>query len=109
MEEEPPLHQPQQQPMPPPEIQRADQYVDKSLGNIVLQNEYVISAMKHQFKVNAHFNEYQSGLADDINAMAARLNIGERVRRLVALLEFQKKASSNPFDEPWDSNEEEED
>ena len=87
---------------------QADPYVDKSLGHIVLQNEYLISAMKHQFKVNAHFNDYQSGLADDINAMAARLNIGERVRKLVALLEFTEKAPSNPFDEPWDSNEEEE-
>ena len=95
--------------MPPPEIPRADQYVDRSLGHIVLQNEYLINAMQHQFKVNAHFNEYQSGLADDINAMAARLNIGERVKRSVALQEFKKKAPSNPFDEPWDSNEEEED
>ena len=59
--------------------------------------------------VNAHFNAYQTGLAEDINAMAARLNIEERVRKSMALPEFKKKAPSNPFDEPWDSDEEEED
>lgn len=57
-EEEPSLHQPQQQPMPPPEMPRADQYVDQNLGHIVLQNEYLISAMQHQFMVNAHFNSF---------------------------------------------------
>lgn len=93
--------------MPPPEMRRADQFVDKNLGHIVLQNEYVISAMQHPFRVNAHFNNYQTGLAEDINAMAARLNIEERVRKPVALQEFTKKPPSNPFDEPWDNDEEE--
>lgn len=44
-EEEPQLHYPQQQPMPPPNMLRAYQ----NLGYLVQQNEYLISAMQHQF------------------------------------------------------------
>lgn len=93
--------------MPPPEMPRADQYSDRNLGNIVLQNEYLINAMQHQFMVNSHFNSYQSGLADDINVMDARLNIVERVRRPGDLPQFTRRLLSNPFGE--DSNDEEED
>ena len=95
-EEEPPLHQPHQQPMPPPNMPRADQY-DQNLGYIMRQNDYLISSMQHQFMVNAHFNSYHSGLADDINAMDARLNIGERVWRLGNLPEFTRMPPRNPY------------
>ena len=92
--------------MPPPNMPRADQY-DQNLGYIVRQNDYLISAMQHQFMVNAHFNTYHSGLADDINAMAARLNIGERVRRPDNLPEFTTRPPRNPYGE--DTFDEEED
>ena len=80
-DEEPPLDQPQQQQMPPPQMPRADPWIDQRLGHIVLQNEFLIDAMRHQFKVNAHINNYHVGLVEDINAMVARLNIEEPVRR----------------------------
>ena len=64
--------------------------------------------MRHQFQVNAHFNNYHVGLAEDINAMAARLNIDKRVRKPPDLPPFDKRPPSNPFDESWDSDEEEE-
>lgn len=101
--EEPPLHHPQQQPLPPPNMPRADQY-DQNLGYIVHQNDYLISAMQHQFAVNAHFNSFRSGLADDINAMAARLNIGERVRRPGNLPEFTRIPPQNPYGDDGEEN-----
>ena len=102
-EEEPPIQHPQQQPMPPPNMPRADQY-DQNFGYLVQQNEYMISAMQHQFQVNAHFNSYHSGLADDINAMDARLNIGERVQRPDNMPEFTRRPPQNPYDNDGKDN-----
>lgn len=74
----------------------------------MLQNEFLIDSMRHQFQVNAHFNNYHVGLAEDIIAMAARLNIDERVRKPSDLPKFEKKSPSNPFDKQCNSDEEEE-
>lgn len=78
-QEEPPLEQPlpQQQHMSPPQMPRADPWINQQLGHIVLQNAFLIDSMRHQFRVNALFNNYHVGFVEDINAMAARLNIEE--------------------------------
>lgn len=85
-----------QQPMPPPHMLGTGQY-DQNFGYLFQQNEYIIGALQHQFQVNAHFNWYHTGLADDINEMAARLNINERVRRPDDLPEFHMRPPRNPF------------
>ena len=101
-DEEPPVQHPQQ-PMPPPQMPRVDQY-DQNFGYLVQQNAYIIGALQHQFQVNTHFNQYHSGLADDINAMAAWLNIRERVRRPDNLPEFTRRPPRNPYDNDGEDN-----
>ena len=98
-----PEQQMPQQPAPPPHMPQPGQY-DQNFGYLFQQNEYIIGVLQHQLQVNAHFNRYQTGLADDINEMAARLNINERVRRPDNLPEFHMRPPQNPF-----QNDEEED
>ena len=43
-------------------------------------------------------------MAEDINAMEARLNINERVRSPSALPQFEAQPPKNPFDEHWDND-----
>ena len=99
-EDEPQVQQPQQhmpqQHMPPPHMPGSGQY-DQNFQYLFQQNEYIIGALHHQFQVNSHFKRYHTGLTNDINEMAARLNINERVRRPDDLPEFHMRPPRNPF------------
>lgn len=99
-EEEAPVEQSHQEElMPDPNLPRADPWIDQHLGHIVRQNGFIISALMHQQTVNAHFYNYQVGMVDDINVMAARININERVRPPRNLPTFEQKPPKNPFNE----------
>jgi hypothetical protein len=106
-EEEPQGQQPEQQqpqqPVPPSHMPHAG-YFDQHFTYLYQQNQYLMSAMQHQMRAQAQFQIDQQGLADDINIMAARLNLDERVRRPASPPEFYMQPPRNPF-----QNDEEED
>ena len=81
---------------------RADPWIDQHLGHIVRQNEFIMSALMHQQRINAHFHNYHVGMAEDINAMAARMNINERVRSPSDLSDVEAQPPKNPCNEEWD-------
>ena len=53
--------------------------------------------MQHQMRAQAQYQIDQQGLVDDINIMAARLNIDERVRRPASPPQFYMQPPRNPF------------
>ena len=92
-----------QQPVPPPNMPQPGQY-DQHFTYLFQQNEYMMGVMQHQMQMDAMMYQHQSDLTDDINAMAARLNIDERVRRPPNRPDFYMQPPQNPF-----QNDEEED
>ena len=95
-----------QQPQQPQQPHMPDTgYFDQHFTYLYQQNQYLMSAMQHQMQTQAQYRYDQQGLVDDINAMAARLNIEERVRRPSSPQPFYTQPPRNPFQ----NDEEEED
>ena len=107
-EEMPQAQQPEpqqpQQPVPPPHMPDAG-YFDQHFTYLYQQNQYLMSAIQHQMQAQAQYRIDQQGLVDDINIMAARLNLDERVRRPASPQPFYMQPPWNPFQ----NDEEEED
>ena len=91
-----PEQQQSQQPVPPPHMPHAG-YFDQYFTHLYQQNQYLMSAMQHQMRAQAQFQIDQQGLADDINIMAARLNLDEHVRRPASPPEFYMQPPRNSF------------
>lgn len=106
-EEMPQAQQPEpqqpEQPVPPPHMPNAA-YFDQHFTYLYQQNQYLMSAMQHQMRTQAQYQIDQQGLVEDINNMAARLNLDERVRRPASPQPFYMQPPRNPF-----QNDEEED
>lgn len=107
-EEEPlnesPMEHPQDEPMPQmhPRTPIADPYVDQHLNYLVRQDDFIISALVHQDAVNANFYNHQVAMVDQINAMAAQMNIKYRMQPLPDYPKFEEQPPPNPFNEEWD-------
>lgn len=104
-EEEPPIELTQFQKMPAPELPRADPWIDQHLGHLVRKNEFIMSALIHLQLINSHFYNYQVGMVDQINVMAASMNINDRVQPPQDLPTFEAQPPKNPFNEEWSDEE----